>query len=89
MKNRFHDTHFSAAHRFSIGKDLKTGGHFLAIPVSSGVVDYEELYRLSAEQYERFASDLTSALDFVGQCRRREHDDLLIYPPGRRRGSPT
>lgn len=89
MKNRFHDTHFSAAHRFSIGEDLKTGGHFLAIPVSSGAVDYEEQYRLSAEQYERFAANLTSALGFVGECRRREHDDRLIYPPGSRRGVPT
>ncbi|KAA0098884.1 hypothetical protein CIW49_13470 [Mycolicibacterium sp. P1-18] len=89
MKNRFRDTHVSPADRFSIGDDLEAGGHFLAIPVTSSVVDYEERYRLSAEQYAGFAADLTSALSFVGECRRRLHDDLLIHPPGSRRGSPT
>jgi len=37
--NRYDETHLSVGHRFSIGNDLKTGGHFLAIPVTNGVVD--------------------------------------------------
>lgn len=88
MKNRFDETHFSADHRFSIGNDLKTGGHFLAIPVSNGVVDYDEQYHLSADQYRAFAADLKSAVEFVQTCRRREHDDKLFCPPATRRGSP-
>lgn len=88
MKNRYDETHFSAQHRFSIGNDLKTGGYYLAFPVSNGIVDYDEQYRLTAEQYERFSSDLNSALGFVAECRRREHDDQLIYEPGERRGTP-
>jgi hypothetical protein len=88
VKNRFDETHFAAEHRFSIGNDLKTGGHYLAIPVSNGVVDYDEQYQISADQYRAFTADLDSALGFVGGCRRREHDNELIYPPGNRRGSP-
>jgi hypothetical protein len=89
VKNRYDETHFSAQHRFSIGNDLKTGGCYLAIPVSNGVVDYDEQYHITAHQYRAFAADLNSALDFVEGCRRREHDDQLIYPPGDRRGSPV
>lgn len=87
MKNRYDETHFSASHRFSIGNDLQTGGHFLAVPVSNGVVDYDEQYHLSADQYRVFAADLNLAVEFVEACRRREHGDQLIYPPGTRRGS--
>jgi hypothetical protein len=61
----------------------------LAIPVSNGVVDYDEQYHITAEQYESFSADLSSALPFVEECRRREHDDQLIYPPSDRRGSPV
>ena len=87
MKNRNGETHFSADHRFSIANDLKTGGHFLAIPVCNGVVDFDEQYHLSADQDQSYAADLNLALEFVEGCRRREHDDQLIYPPGTRRGS--
>lgn len=66
MNKRFHDTHFSAERRFSIGHDSRTGGHYLAIPLSNGVVDYEEQYVISDEQYRGFAAVLGSALDFVG-----------------------
>lgn len=89
MKNRYDETLFSAEHRFSIGSDNKTGGYYLAIPVSNGVIDYDERYHITVEQYRAFVADLTSALDFVGGCRRREHDDQLIYPPVDRRGSPV
>jgi hypothetical protein len=50
MKNRFDETHFS-------------GGHDLAIPVRGGVVDYEEQYHLTAEQYRAVAADLAWGLD--------------------------
>lgn len=86
MKHRYVETHFWREQRVTIGLDQKTGGHYLAIPVSSGVVDYEELYHLTPEQYQAFSAEPASALDFVDGCRRREHDDQLIYPPGDRRG---
>ena len=86
MQNRYAETHFSHEHRFAIGVDQKAGGHYLAIPVSNGVVDYDELYDLTPEQYKEFSANMASALDFVDGCRRREHDDQLVYPPGDRRG---
>lgn len=88
MKNRYSETYFSAKHRFSIGNDQKTGGYYLSIPVSSGVVDYDEQYHISETQFQDFSADPESAVPFVEECRRRQHDDLLIYPPGNRRGTP-
>lgn len=88
MNNRYVETRFSREHRFSIGDDMKTGGHYLAIPVSNGVVDYDEQYHITPEQYRLFLADMTAAVSFVEECRRRGHDDQLIYPPSERRGEP-
>ncbi|MFS0899143.1 hypothetical protein [Mycolicibacterium litorale] len=89
MKSRYAETHFSREHRFAIGIDRKTGGYYLAIPVSNGVVNYDEQHHITSQQYEAFSSDLTSALPFVEGCRRRQYDEQLIYPPSDRRGSPV
>jgi len=87
-RQRFSETYFSNEHRFSVGIDLVKGGHYLAIPVSNGVVDYDEQYFITAAQFLQFAAEPDTALNFVEACCRREHDDLLIYSPGERRGSP-
>lgn len=52
--------HFSREHQFAIGIDRKAGGYYLAIPVSNGVVDYDEQYRITPEQYQSFSADLAS-----------------------------
>lgn len=88
IKSRFSETYFSIDHRFSLGDDLQTGDCYIAIPVSNGPVDYNEYYRLSADQARSFVADLASCIAFVEACHRREHDDLLLYPPGKRRGTP-
>ncbi|CAJ1586152.1 hypothetical protein [[Mycobacterium] wendilense] len=89
MKKRFDEVHFSPEHRYSLGIDRKVNGFYLAIPVSNGVVDYDEHYVLTREQYESFLADEEVALNFVERCRRRENDDLLIYEPGTNRGTPV
>lgn len=88
MNTRYVERFFSREHRYSIGEDRKTGGYFLAIPVSNGVVDYDEQYHITPEQYRSFLADESAAVGFVEECRRREHDDQLIYPPSERRGEP-
>jgi hypothetical protein len=89
MKKRFEETYFSREDRYSLGIDLKVDGHFLAIPVSNGVVDYNEQYALTPDQYQLFTTDHAAAVQFVEECRRREHDDQLIYEPGTNRGTPV
>ncbi|MBB3602531.1 hypothetical protein FHT40_002164 [Mycolicibacterium sp. BK556] len=85
--NRFDDTFISREDRFSLGIEINEGIHYASFPVSIGVVDYEEYYRLTLDQYERFMSDHEAALNFVESCRRQEHDDLLIQKPGWNRGA--
>jgi hypothetical protein len=85
---RFNDTYVSRDERFSVGIDLVTGGGYVSIPVSNGLVDYEEYYEIDPQTYARFLSDPAVASSFAAECRRRERDELLIMPPGRNRGTP-
>jgi hypothetical protein len=85
---RFVDGAFSAEQRCSLGVDQTTGTHYLSIPVSNRLVDYEEYYRLSAEEYDGFLADPARAYAFAERCRQRELDGLLIIPAGADRGVP-
>jgi hypothetical protein len=89
VKNRFEETFLSREHHYSLGNDLKVGGHYLSISVSDGVVDYDEHYGVSTAQFQRFSENPTAALEFVEGCRRRELDDQLIYQPSTNRGTPV
>lgn len=86
---KFVDCFLSRDDRYSIGIETASGRHYLSIPVSSGVVDYEEYYEITPQQHHNFGNDHTQALRFAEACRRREHDNLLIQKPGRNRGTPV
>ena len=88
MKRR--DTFFSKEHRYSLGKDEHSGFYYASFPVTIGVADYEEYYKLTDDQYERFLGDPEAALAFVNQCRLQlpETDVLLLQKPGWNRGIP-
>jgi hypothetical protein len=88
VKDRFERTHFSRENRYWLGIDIEADGHFLEIPVSNMMVDYVETYAIAAEQYQLFVSDEAAATKFADECRRREHDDLLVFQPGTDRGLP-
>jgi len=73
--------------RFSLGLEETTGTFYLSIPVSNGLVDYEEYYALDRAAYERYLADPKAALPFVQRCRAREEDARLIVKPGNNRGT--
>lgn len=85
----FDDTFFSRDDRYSLGIESTSGRHYASIPVSNGIVDYEEYYEITPEQYQGFLGDPAAAIEFVESCRRHEHDDLLIEKPGSNRGTPV
>lgn len=85
----YDDTFFSRQDRYSIGVESTSGRHYLSIPVSSRILDYEEYYEITPEQHRVFREDRVEALQFAEVCRRREHDDLLIEEPGWNRGTPV
>ncbi|WP_082956094.1 MULTISPECIES: hypothetical protein [unclassified Mycobacterium] len=86
---KFDDTYFSREDRYSIGIESMSGRYYASIPVSNGLVDYEEYYELTPEQYEHFLHDRAAAIEFIESCRKREHDDLLLQRPGSNRGTPV
>lgn len=85
---RFVDSYTDTDGRYSLGRDSKTSGYYLSIPVSNRLVDYEEYYRLSRDLFGVFLQDRSEALGFADRCRARECDDLLILQPGADRGEP-
>lgn len=85
----FRDIAVNRELRYAIGIEEETGRPYLAIPVSIGVADYDEYYYLPADLFERAKIDLSAAAEFAEECRRREHDDLLIFQPGWNRGVPV
>lgn len=86
---KFDDTYFSRDDRYSIGIESISGRYYAAIPVSNGIVDYEEYYELTPDQYRYFLHDREAAIEFIEACRRREHDNLLLQKPGSNRGTPV
>ncbi len=60
----------------------------MSFAVTIGVADDEEFYAIGHQQYSRFLADPELALPFVEECRRREHDDLLLEQSGWNRGIP-
>jgi hypothetical protein len=85
---KFQKTYFSREGRYWLGKEEESGRHYLGIPISNAMVDYIEFYWINDEQYQNFLGNQDLAFEFAEACRRREHDDLLVYEPGRDRGTP-
>jgi len=89
MRIKARDEYFSRENRYSLGADELSGRRYLSIPVSTRVVDYEEYFEVAAEHYALLLADPALALAFAEECRRHEHDDLLLQEPGWNRGSPV
>ncbi|WP_081286947.1 hypothetical protein [Mycobacterium colombiense] len=86
---KFDDTYLSREDRYSIGIESMSGRYYASIPVSNGIVDYEEYYELTTSQYHEFLDNREAAVEFIEACRLRQHDDLLLQQPGNNRGTPT
>ena len=88
MKLKPRDEFFSRENRYALGIDELSGRRYVSLPVTIGVADYNEYYELKDDAYARFLADPASAAAFVEECRRREHDELLLQQPGWNRGTP-
>ncbi len=86
---KFEDTFFSFEERYSIGIEKESGLHYLSIQVSNHMVDYEEYYKISENEYNLFHSNPAMSIDFAKQCKKRKKDALLIIKPGKFRGAAS
>jgi len=83
---KFVDTATSVVERFSIGQEAESGRHYLSLPVSNRLCDYEEYYEISQEAHDGYPGNLAGLAAFARQCRERLHDDLRFLAPGADRG---
>jgi hypothetical protein len=88
MKLKPRDEFTSRENLYSLGVDELSGRHYASLPVTIGVVDYEEYYELTDDEYARFMADPASAAAFIEECREHQHDELLMQKPGWNRGTP-
>jgi len=84
---KFQDVLVHREHGFCVGTEQCSGRLYVAIPVSNGMVDYEEHYEIDRATFELFRRDPNAALPFVARCKKRELDELLIIQPGTNRGT--
>jgi len=70
-----------------VGTEQDSGRFYVSVPVSNGMVDYEQYYEIDHATFELFRRDPDAAVPFVARCRKRELDELLIVPPGTSRGT--
>lgn len=83
---RFFSHYTSRQHQYSLGQDQETSAYYLSIPVANRLVTYEEYYKLEDDQYTEFKSQPELAKAFAEECRKQQHDGLLILKPGADRG---
>jgi hypothetical protein len=86
---RFKYTNFSRENRFAIGIDLKSKKYFISIPVNIGLVDDQEYYEITEDEFNCFEKNKSYFIELAEKCRNRQNDAHLIYQPGKARGNPT
>ena len=86
---RFSDIKVYQQDHFSVGLDTTTGTYYLSIPVSNGLVDYEEYYSIARDWAESSDLHLLELHTFAAKCRAHKMDDRLLQQPGSNRGTPV
>lgn len=75
--------------RFAIGQEIDSGRYYLSIPVSNDLVEYEEYYELTPQEFANFSKGLDEMRRLAAECRSRREDVRLIMKPGSKRGDPV
>lgn len=84
---QFLRTHSAQNGRYWLGREEVSRRPFLGIPISNSMIEYSEHYWLTEDQYDEFMVDDNAAAIFAEACRRREHDDVIVFAPGSDRGA--
>ena len=75
--------------RFSIGRVKDTKVAYLSFPVSNGLGEYEEYYRLSDVEYENALSTPAYAKILAEELKLQKDDARMLIKPGELRGRPN
>ncbi|ENM5766626.1 hypothetical protein FXE63_00165 [Vibrio mimicus] len=86
---KFEDLYVSREDRYSIGQELESKRFYISIPVSNGLIDYEEYYEIDKKLADLYPDSKAEIIDIVVKCRERKNDENLIIKPGKNRGVAT
>ena len=79
---QFDDMLISETEQFSLGIERTTGVHYVSVSVAAQLVDYEEYYELTEEEFDRLLDDPESGQELARRCRAGEEDARLFRRPG-------
>ena len=85
---KFTDIKFSKSKRFSIGQEENSGKYYLSFPVSNQLVEYEEYYEITVNEFNDYIQNLDNAIPLLEKCKQHKEDHRLIQKPGNSRGTP-
>jgi hypothetical protein len=86
---KFRDLKVFKEDRISVGIEEESGKHYLSFPATNGMIDYEEYYEITKEEFDKFiTTGLAETRGLVDSCRSRNSEDRLLYQPSKKRGSP-
>jgi hypothetical protein len=85
---KFIDIFFSKENRFSVGIEQESGRYYLAIPVTTGIADYEEFYEINEQDFNKNNPDIDHLKKIAQLCRERKNDSKLILGPRNPRAIP-
>ncbi|MNE43480.1 hypothetical protein D3C80_1376560 [compost metagenome] len=82
----FKDIYVNVSERYAIGIEVTSGKYYLSIPVSNGMVDYEEYYEITESEFNDYRENENKTFQVAEKCRNRKVDERLIIKPGSNRG---
>lgn len=85
----FTDTHVNKEKRYSLGIEKNSGEFYISFPVYNGLVEYEEYYQLTTEQYDGYPENSVELEQFLNECKSQKKDELLLQKAGKIRGHAT
>ncbi len=85
---QFDDMMISQEEQFSLGVERATGVHYISVSVAAQMVDYEEYFELTEEEFFLLLDDPDAGQALARRCREGLEDARLFRRPGGP-GGPT
>lgn len=85
---KFNDIYVNQQERFSLGREDISGEFYISFPVTNGLCDYEEFYKIDKELIDNYPNSIIEIKKILKLCRDRKLDQFLFIQPGKNRGIP-
>ncbi|WP_020178993.1 hypothetical protein [Methylopila sp. M107] len=86
---QFDDMMISETERYSLGVERNSGAHYISVQISAQLVDYEEYYELTEEEFFLLLDDPEAGQTLARRCRDGHEAARLFSRPGGPGGAAT